>query len=443
MKLSVEGLTDSNSQNTNMPSAVYVCLLLWCLQTSVGIYCIAVTTSAGVGPELAPPHNVIMITLNTNYTLSWDWDQSHAESHAVTFTTQYIGKFKLNSKKMNPKWYTVCEETSHRSCDLTALDLLYLGIFMLRVRANANGSHSKWVLLEFCPDKDAAVGPPAKVNLTPAGSDLDVFITDPLTSANTPMTEILSKMYYHILYWERSADSKALRPQMLSSSANLVTLPSLKSWTWYCVSVQSRYDFYNKSSSFTAPQCMQTEGNTPWWQIILYFLGSLVICFLAMLLSLYSSFWCYKTLKATFYPSNQLPRHFKEYLCDSPGSDIPRLLTPGSESDLLFENVIICAEPAVLEIHNLPPEALASPPSGLDSSGRHSRQDSSSSGDSGVYSAGGSSNLRQPSSSQPSTGAEGFCKGPFYLEQVKMQEMTPGPKTQPLIADEGIVDMCV
>lgn len=54
----------------------------------------------------------------------------------------------------------------------------------------------------------AAVGPPAKVNLTPAGSDLDVFITDPLTSANTPMTEILSKMYYHILYWERSADSK-------------------------------------------------------------------------------------------------------------------------------------------------------------------------------------------------------------------------------------------
>ncbi|KAF0026090.1 hypothetical protein F2P81_020827 [Scophthalmus maximus] len=350
-----------------------------------------------------------MITLNTNYTLSWDWDQSHAESHAVTFTTQYIGKFKLNSKKMNPKWYTVCEETSHRSCDLTALDLLYLGIFMLRVRANANGSHSKWVLLEFCPDKDAAVGPPAKVNLTPAGSDLDVFITDPLTSANTPMTEILSKMYYHILYWERSADSKALRPQMLSSSANLVTLPSLKSWTWYCVSVQSRYDFYNKSSSFTAPQCMQTEGR---------------ITSVSLLCS--SSIW-----------------YYLQYLCDSPGSDIPRLLTPGSESDLLFENVIICAEPAVLEIHNLPPEALASPPSGLDSSGRHSRQDSSSSGDSGVYSAGGSSNLRQPSSSQPSTGAEGFCKGPFYLEQVKMQEMTPGPKTQPLIADEGIVDMCV
>lgn len=40
-----------------------------------------------------------------------------------------------------------------------------------------------------------------------------------------------------------------------------MTLPDLKSWTWYCVMVQSRVEYYNKSSSFTSPLCMQTEGN--------------------------------------------------------------------------------------------------------------------------------------------------------------------------------------
>ncbi|XP_034429286.1 interleukin-10 receptor subunit beta isoform X2 [Hippoglossus hippoglossus] len=418
-----------------MSSAVYVGLLFFCLQKSVEIYCIATTTLAAVGPELAPPRDPIMITLNTKYALSWDWDQSQAESHAITFTTQYVGKYKLESKKMSPNWSTACEEMSHRSCDLTMLGLHYLGIYMLRVRANANGHHSKWVQLEFCPDKDAAVGPPAKVNLAPAGSDLDVFIADPLTSINTSMREHLSKMYYHILYWEHSEDSKALTTQTLSSEANLVTLPGLKARTLYCVSIQSCNDFYNKSSSFTSPQCMQTEGNTPWWQIILYFVASLVIFFLVMLLLLYSLFWCYKTLKATLYPSNQLPIHFQEYLYDSPSSDIPRLLTPVSESELLCDNVIICAEPTVLEIHIFRPDAMAAPPSDLN--GRHSRQDSSSSsGDSGVYSTGGTSNLSQLNSSQTCTGTED-------LEQVKMQEMTPGLETQLLIADEGIVDMCV
>ena len=51
------------------------------------------------------------------------------------------------------------------------------------------------------------------------------------------------------------------QPQVLDSSAAVVTLPHLKAWTSYCVSVQSRDDYYNKNSSFTTPRCMQTEGN--------------------------------------------------------------------------------------------------------------------------------------------------------------------------------------
>ncbi|XP_045885075.1 interferon alpha/beta receptor 1b-like [Micropterus dolomieu] len=184
---------------------------------------------------------------------------------------------------------------------------------------------------------------------------------------------------------------------------------------------------------------MQTEGATPWWLIFVYFLGSLVICFLVMLLSLYSSFWCYKTVKSTLCPPDQLPPHLKKYLCASPGSDIPHLLSPDSESELLCDKVTVCPESPVLEIHNPAPEALPVLPADRepDSSGRHSRQDSSSSRDSGVYSTGGSSSLQQPSSNQSSGQA------PFDMEQVKMQDMASGLKSQLLTADEGIVDMCV
>lgn len=47
----------------------------------------------------------------------------------------------------------------------------------------------------------------------------------------------------------------------LRINTTMVTLPGLKAWTWYCVRVQSRDDFYSKTSDFTVPHCMQTEGN--------------------------------------------------------------------------------------------------------------------------------------------------------------------------------------
>lgn len=82
------------------------------------------------------------------------------------------------------------------------------------------------------------------------------------------------------------------------------------------------------------------------------------------------------------------------------------------------------------------------------SSCRRSRQDSSGSADSGVYSTGGSHSSTEGShsstgGSHSSTGAKVSGQGPFDLEQVKMQDVAPGLKTQLVNADEGIVDMCV
>ncbi|XP_068185368.1 interleukin-10 receptor subunit beta [Antennarius striatus] len=392
------------------------------------------------GAELTPPQNVHLVTLNTNYTLSWDWNQDPA----ATFTTQYIAEHKLQNRTKKPKWSVVCQNSMRRSCDLTHSNLLYLGIFVIRVRADLDGRHSDWVKTVFCPDEHADVGPPSKVELSAAGSVLDVIISDPLTNNNVSMKEKLSGLYYHIVYREGPAGAPASGVESLNSSSNLVTLPRLKGWTWYCVRVQSRADFYKKSSSFSPLLCMQTEGVIPWWQIFLYFLASLIGCFVIAMPAIYGFYRVYRMVKATFYPPSQLPPHFRKYFCDSPGSDIPRLLHPDSESELLCDKVTLSPE-AVLQIHNPPLEALVAPPSGQapDSSGRHSRQDSSSSRDSGVYSNGSVFGQQQPGVDLSSVEAETSWQSTFYPDQLTLQDMTPGLKAHPVIPDEGIVDVSV
>lgn len=47
----------------------------------------------------------------------------------------------------------VCTNQSRRSCDLSEADLYYFGMYRVRVRAEANGSHSEWAELTFGPDQ--------------------------------------------------------------------------------------------------------------------------------------------------------------------------------------------------------------------------------------------------------------------------------------------------
>ncbi|KAM9342967.1 interferon alpha/beta receptor 1a-like isoform 2-T2 [Pholidichthys leucotaenia] len=353
-------------------------LLLWILRCS-----------SGEEETPPPPQALTVVSLNTHYSLTWTWSwtqRAAAEDQKVTFTTQV---YQMGSKK-GPRWVTACEETSHRSCDLTGFNLHYLGIFLLRVRANVDGRHSEWAELEFCPDKDAALGPPHSVRLSPVGSSLDVFIEDPRTSNNSSMRELIRDIHYHIQYWEQGQSGSVSSLFLQPSRANL-TLPDLKSWTWYCVTVQSLYDFYNKNSSFTEPCCMQTEGPVPWWVVLLSFILSLLVVFVLGLLVFPLTFKYCRKIKDALKPSNQLPSHLREFLFSS---DTPQLLSADSPSERLCDTVVVVEGPlSPLRLLPPPPEEMSAPPVGLDShsSLRHGRQDSGSSGDSGVYSSAGSS----------------------------------------------------
>ncbi|XP_008402360.1 interferon alpha/beta receptor 1b-like [Poecilia reticulata] len=400
-----------------MLALVRLCLLLVCLKGSAA------------EAELTPPHDLFMLTLNTNYTLTWDWDQSAAGSDSATFTVQYAGNHQL--KKRNPKWTTVCAETSGRSCDLTRSGLNYLGLYTVRVQTNMNGSHSVWKSLQFCPDKDAAIGPPSKVQLGVSGSTLDIFITDPQNSSNGSMKEQLNKLYYEIVYWEQPKDGKGSTPMTMTTDVTMLTLSKVEPWTRYCVQIRSHDDFYNKSSTFTQPLCTQTEGVVPWWKIFLFFLLSLVSCFLVVLLFLYGSHRCFQMCKATFLPNEKLPSYIKQH-----EGDYPCLIVSDCELDLC-DPVIVCPESAILM--NNPAVDSAAPPAGLDQdrSGRHSRQNSSSSGDSGVYSAGGNSAGLQPKVASTFTDVNPL----FNSEKLNMLSMNSEFKVSPVVQDEGVVDM--
>ncbi|KAM6984994.1 interferon alpha/beta receptor 1b-like [Aplochiton taeniatus] len=188
---------------------------------------------------------------------------------------------------------------------------------------------------------------------------------------------------------------------------------------------------------------MFLAGPTPIGQIVFYFLASLAGCFSLVLLASYGSFRAYRLLKASFYPNIQLPDHFKEYLRDlSPGSDMPQLLQPERESELFLDRLSVCSAVALLEIHTPPPGAVMESSTGPEQdSSTHCRQGS---GDSGVYSTEEGSGQTVPDSGQGiPRGQESWKKPPVsVLEQVKMEEMSPGPRYRGLI-DEGVLDVCV
>lgn len=62
-------------------------------------------------------------------------------------------EFRVKHQKRRVEWNVACANTSRRSCDFSKAQLYYWGIYLLRVRANANGTVSQSEHLKFHPDK--------------------------------------------------------------------------------------------------------------------------------------------------------------------------------------------------------------------------------------------------------------------------------------------------
>ncbi|XP_043104814.1 interferon alpha/beta receptor 1a-like [Puntigrus tetrazona] len=327
--------------------------------------------SSGLG-DLRRPENVRVDSLNTRYVLRWDWPHETAANQSVSFTAQYLSEFRMRKASSEKYWKSECENVLELRCDFTGAELHYKGLYLLRVRANTSQQSSDWVWIRFCPDKQAALGPPSNVKLNSVERDLEIIITDPLSSTNQSMKTLLGdKMSYHIQYWTGSEEPQKAKD--LETKNNLVMLTDLHRQTLYCVRVQSRDDFYNKSSIFSDTHCIRTEGQMPYWQRFLFFLISLLLCLLLVLLycCFHKMFMIFKT---TFCPAIELPDHIQElWLSDS---EKPQLLAPESPESVCEPLVVVSADlDAVAVDEHLNAEEQ--------DSSAHSRHGS---GDSGVYS---------------------------------------------------------
>ncbi|XP_062861627.1 interleukin-10 receptor subunit beta [Trichomycterus rosablanca] len=347
--------------------------------------------------DLPTPKNITLLTRNMNFVLEWDWTSDQdADCSDITFTAEYLAKFKITRPPKKQNWKSLCVATTERRCDFTSALLHYLGVWLLRVRAQCGYNVSSWVQIEFCPDRDALLGPPSAVSVTPVNGLLQVAITDPLSNTNGSMKEWLPRMYYLIQYWEKN--SKTQTPNELKTSYNLVILPNLESWTWHCVRVQSRDDFYNKTSAFSPTYCAQTDGQTPYWKMFLFFLLSLVLSFLVVLGIYGWVHWLSKVAKNIFYPSVSLPTHIREYLFDSAASDAPQLLSAEPDVEICCERLeVLTTDPGVAEVTQVIMEDRE-PPDIFRQSGR--MWSCHSSGDSGIYSTEEGSGLRQNGSGE-------------------------------------------
>lgn len=78
-------------------------------------------------------------------------------------------------------------------------------------------------------------------------------------------TAYISELFYALSYSHSDfllPDLSVQAPHHLQTKNNLVILPELESWTWYCVRVQCHEPYYNKKSVFSPIYCKQTEGES-------------------------------------------------------------------------------------------------------------------------------------------------------------------------------------
>ncbi|XP_066563174.1 interferon alpha/beta receptor 1a isoform X2 [Amia ocellicauda] len=284
----------------------------------------------------------------------------------------------LIKSKGKKNWTSVCHMITDTQCDFsTSLQQYYYGLFIIRLRANSFEEHSPWIKREFCPDKDADLGPPSKVDVISTNGMLEVSISDPMSTQNISMKTKI-EIAYKIVYCEYLQLQKSENCKAIESENNVITLSKLKPWTVYCVRVQALSAYYEKKSPFTPVLCRQTtdDGTTPVWLLALTFLMSSALSVSGILLTSFILYKCYRMVKYTFFPSYKPPANIQEFLYEvSPSSDYPRLLTVESQVELCCEKLNVIPE-EILEISlqiQLPLEMEIVP---------HNQQDS---GDSGFY----------------------------------------------------------
>ncbi|XP_038657570.1 interferon alpha/beta receptor 1a-like isoform X1 [Scyliorhinus canicula] len=266
--------------------------------------------------EIQRPTNLQIRAFNLNYVLKWDDVQRSHDS--VSYTVQYKRLFQqaqqvnstvnLNIHFGNWKDVKGCETISHTECDFTSTDIIFLGQYMLRVRAQRGNQSSAWAdSKSFLPYKHNVIGPPS-VNVDSRDNLLNVYIMDPQTENNKSIPEAYKEMKYSIIYWKEY--SREIN--VTNSTSKLVSL-KLEPWTMYCLRVQLFSPTFRVVGQLSHVVCEKINGATPLWKIVVIFIVSLVIVFSVAVGCSFCIHYAYRCIKYAFFPPHILPEHLQEY----------------------------------------------------------------------------------------------------------------------------------
>ncbi|KAJ8379146.1 hypothetical protein AAFF_G00230580 [Aldrovandia affinis] len=201
---------------------------------------------------LHSPYNVTMEAVNTRFILKWDWDRTQA-NYTMTFTAEYVLSH-LEDRRLS--YRRVCYRTAERWCDFSFQNLSFSSTYLVSVRAEGRQETSRWSVLPFCPEEEASLGPPSGVEVHCGEATLTVIVAEPLTVYNVPMSSVLP-LSYRVQYWERHAPQRN-RTQELKGTQGTVTV--LQPGAEYCLRICAFNLNYDKISSYTGQQCVQTSG---------------------------------------------------------------------------------------------------------------------------------------------------------------------------------------
>ncbi|MGH0118643.1 UNVERIFIED_CONTAM: hypothetical protein FKN15_047623 [Acipenser sinensis] len=192
------------------------------------------------------------------------------------------------------------------------------------------------------PVSKARIGPPSDVKLKSRSGFLDINISDPLMKIkDKTLHNTFDNILYLVSYWKNTSREEV---KTIRSEQTFLVLENLEPWSTYCVQVQISVSF-NNTGEPSRPVCEKStsEGKTPGWMIAVILICSLVAVAAVILCLFFVGFYTYKTVHF-FFPSCNLPEHYKELLTKTPNSYAFLDIQNNKELDEVFDEISIVLE---------------------------------------------------------------------------------------------------
>ncbi|NWV24403.1 INAR1 protein, partial [Origma solitaria] len=197
---------------------------------------------------LRSPENVQVHVVNTNFTLSWNYNGTDPN---VTFSAE----FQWPELK-DTAWQELpgCQAVGGTQCDFSSAISEYYDAHYIRVRAHMRGQESPWSgTLEMVPDTIAQIGPPG-LELQSTNGVIKVKVSPPEANQRKKMWINDLSFRYNLVFWENSSHAQPRSKNIFPVD----TIDDLAPDTTFCFKVQANLPTEAKEGLFSPISCVKT-----------------------------------------------------------------------------------------------------------------------------------------------------------------------------------------